>query len=730
MILLLTQKNHEVADPQDDDIYKIGTVGIIIRMLKVPDGRMRILVQAISRAKAIVFKDLNTHFKAKIEKLEDEELKRHSVKNKALIKSVRESFNLIGRLEKQIPEEIFVIAENIKEAGKLSDIIAANLSVKVEESQKILNEQNGIKRLSKVFDILKYQLEIVKVQKQIYSEAQGEMDKSQKEYFLRQQLKAIKKELNEGSDGSEEVREYSLKLKRLKASKEVKKEVRKNIERLDKMHPESAESTVVRNYLDWMMDIPWQKSTKDNLDLRRAEKVLNDDHYGLDKVKERILEYLSVKKLATDSHSPIICFVGPPGVGKTSLGRSIARALSKKFVRVSLGGVRDEAEIRGHRRTYIGSMPGKIIQELKKVGTNNPVFMMDEVDKIGADFRGDPSSALLEVLDPEQNNKFQDHYLGVPFNLSDVFFITTANELEPIQPAFLDRMEVIHIHGYHLEEKLEIAKKYLLPRQIKKTGLKKKNIRFADSVIKCIAINYTREAGVRNLERELGSVCRKVARKVAIGEDKLFRINTKNISDYLGPKKLFNDQMLEKNSIGVATGMAWTQYGGDILFIEIKLFPGKGELILTGSLGDVMKESAMAALTFLKSNMKKLSLNQEVFENNNIHIHVPEGGTPKDGPSAGVTLTTALCSAFLKIPVNRKISMTGEITLRGKVLPVGGIKEKILAARRAGISKIVLPEKNRNDLIDIKKEYLEGMEFIFAERIEDVVNSTLMKKIF
>jgi ATP-dependent Lon protease len=556
------------------------------------------------------------------------------------------------------------------------------------------------------------------------------MDKNQREYFLRQQLKAIQKELGEEGDESEEIGNYIKKMKEVKLTEEARKEVEKNIERLKKMHPESAESTVVRNYLDWMLELPWEVYTKDNLNIRRAKTVLNQDHYGLEKVKERILEYLSVRKLTSKAHGPILCFVGPPGVGKTSLGRSIARALNKKFVRISLGGVRDEAEIRGHRRTYVGALPGKIIQEIKKADSCNPIFMMDEVDKIGADFRGDPSSALLEVLDPEQNNAFVDHYLGVAFDLSKVLFITTANMLDPIQPAFRDRMEVIHIHGYTEEEKIEIAKRHLIPRQLDANGLTKKLIDFTTGSIKCLISLYTREAGVRNLEREIGGICRKVAHKVALGEKKLHKITIRNIEKYTGPPKIFKDQLLEENTTGVATGMAWTPYGGDILFIEVKLLPGKGKLILTGSLGDVMKESATAALSFLKSESKNLSIKSDRFEKNDIHIHIPEGGTPKDGPSAGVSLTTALCSAFTDIPVNRQIAMTGEVTLRGKVIPVGGIKEKVLAAKRAGITKIILPEKNKKDLIGIKESYLTGIEFVFAKNITDVVNTALIKKIF
>jgi ATP-dependent Lon protease len=496
------------------------------------------------------------------------------------------------------------------------------------------------------------------------------------------------------------------------------------------MHPESAESSVIRTYLDWMFELPWGISSKDNMNLKRAKGILNHDHYGLEKVKERILEYLSVRKLSAKTHGPILCFVGPPGVGKTSLGKSIARALNKKFVRVSLGGVHDEAEIRGHRRTYVGALPGKIIQELKNAASDNPVFMMDEVDKIGMDFRGDPSSALLEVLDPEQNNSFTDHYLGVPFDLSKVLFITTANLIEPIQPAFRDRMEVIEIHGYTEEEKIEIARRHLIPRQIEANGLNSHWIEFTPGALKNIIALYTREAGVRNLEREIGGICRKVAHKIALGEKKLYKITIRNLEKYAGIPKLFRDQLLEENTVGVATGMAWTPYGGDILFIEVKLIPGKGTLILTGSLGEVMKESASAALSLIKASASQIKLAAEMFEKNDIHIHIPEGGIPKDGPSAGITLATALISAFTGIAVNREIAMTGEITLRGKILPVGGIKEKVLAARRAGIRTIIMPEKNKKDLLELKDGHIQAMSFIFVTDFKDAVNAALIKKIF
>jgi len=730
MILLLTQKQAEVEDPTPDEMYLTGTVALIVRMLKLPDTRMRVLVQGIARVRVKTLRDDGKIRIAEISVLEDVEPEPPSIRDQALIRDVREKFEQTTKLGKQIPNEILVVTENIEEPGKLADIIASNLSLKIPQSQKVLDETNSMVRLQTVHEYLSYELEMLSIQNQINLKAQGEMDKNQREYFLRQQLKAIQKELGEEGDNAEEIRVYLQRMEEAGLPENARMEVEKNIDRLQKMHPESAESTVVRNYLDWMLDLPWNQSTRDTLNLKKAARILNQDHYGLEKVKQRILEYLSVRKLTSRSHGPILCFVGPPGVGKTSLGRSIARALNKKFVRISLGGVRDEAEIRGHRRTYVGALPGKIIQELRRVEANNPVFMMDEVDKIGADFRGDPSSALLEVLDPEQNNAFQDHYLGVTFDLSKVMFITTANMLEPIQPAFLDRMEVIHLHGYTEEEKLEIARRHLIPRQVKENGLNGELIRFTPGAVSGLIRYYTREAGVRNLEREIGGICRKVAYAVSLKTRKQYKITASNLEKYAGPPKLFKDQLLEEDSTGVATGMAWTPYGGDLLFIEVKLIPGKGKLILTGSLGDVMKESAAAALSFLKANAKALGLNPDEFEKKDIHIHVPEGGIPKDGPSAGIALTTALCSAYLDIPVRRNVSMTGEITLRGKVLPVGGIKEKVLAARRAGIQQILLPEKNRKDLSEMKPAELKGIQFHFIRRIEDAVNLAMIRKAF
>jgi ATP-dependent Lon protease len=730
LILLLTQRDMNIEEPNEDQLYKFGTVALIVRMLKLPDGRMRVLVQGISRVKVRSLNDDGKTMQAEVVQLEDEEPASLTLEDKAMIKNVRQKFEQAGKLGKSISNEILIIAENIEEPGKLADIIAANLELKIQDSQRILEETNSLKRLGKVYEFLNYEIEMLSIQNQINIKAQGEMDKNQKEYFLRQQLKAIKKELGEEAENADEINGYTKKLDEAKMSDVARKETEKNIDRLKKMHPESAESSVIRTYLDWMFELPWGISSKDNMNLKRAKAILNHDHYGLDKVKERILEYLSVRKLSAKSHGPILCFVGPPGVGKTSLGKSIARALNKKFVRISLGGVHDEAEIRGHRRTYVGALPGKIIQELKNAGSDNPVFMMDEVDKIGMDFRGDPSSALLEVLDPEQNNTFTDHYLGVPFDLSKVLFITTANLIEPIQPAFRDRMEVIEIHGYTEEEKIEIARRHLIPRQIEANGLNSHWIDFTPGALKNIIALYTREAGVRNLEREIGGICRKVAHKIALGQKKLYKITIRNLEKYAGIPKLFRDQLLEENTVGVATGMAWTPYGGDILFIEVKLIPGKGTLILTGSLGEVMKESASAALSLIKASASQLQLAPEKFEKNDIHIHIPEGGIPKDGPSAGITLATALISAFTGIAVNREIAMTGEITLRGKILPVGGIKEKVLSARRAGIRTIIMPEKNKKDLSELKDRHIQAMNFIFVSDFKDAVNSALINKIF
>ncbi len=570
------------------------------------------------------------------------------------------------------------------------------------------------------------EIEVLEIQNDINAQARGEIDKSQREFYLRQQMKAIQQELGEGNEVQEEIEQYRAKIKKAKMPEDVAEEAVRQLGRLERMHPDAAETATLRNYLDWMVSLPWTKATKDNLDLKKAQRILDEDHYGLEKIKERILEHLAVRKLKKDSKGPILCFVGPPGVGKTSLGRSIARALGRKFVRMSLGGVHDEAEIRGHRRTYVGAMPGRIIQSISQAGTNNPVFMMDEVDKIGADFRGDPSSALLEVLDPEQNFAFRDNYLGVPFDLSNVMFVTTANMLDPIQPAFRDRMEIIQLSGYTEQEKLEIAKRHLIPKQIEEHGLTKSQVQFTDEALRTMINSYTQEAGLRSLEREIASVCRKVARQIATGEKKARKIHTDNLDQYLGRPKVFRDELLKRDQIGVATGLAWTPVGGDILFVEATAMRGRGVLTLTGQLGDVMKESAQAALSYARSHAGEFGIKDDFFGKNDIHVHVPEGSIPKDGPSAGVTMATAILSLLTGKAVYRKIAMTGEITLRGEVLPVGGIKEKVLAAHRANIDTVILPSLNKRDLEDVSEEVRKTMKFIFVDDVKSVFKAALL----
>jgi ATP-dependent Lon protease len=727
MILLLTQKDLEVEDPKREDVYEVGTVALIMRMLKLPDGRVRILAQGLIRARIESFEDEGGFIQAQVSVIHEPEVTDKTIEAEALIRNVRSGLEKATSLGKNLPPEVLIIAANVEEMGRLADLTAANLELKVDEAQKILEVVDPAQRLKRVYELLTKELELLDMQSRISTEAKGEMDKLQRQYFLRQQMKAIQKELGEGTEIQEEIKAYQEKLLKLKVGEEVREEIEKQITRLAQMHPESAETAVVRTYLDWMFAIPWDKTTVDNLDLKKAKKILDEDHYGLDKIKERILEYLAVRSLSKKIKGPILCFVGPPGVGKTSLGRSIARALGRQFIRISLGGVRDEAEVRGHRRTYVGAMPGRIIQGIRRAGSANPVFMMDEVDKIGADFRGDPSSALLEVLDPEQNNSFRDHYLGVPFDLSRVMFITTANLLDPIQPAFRDRMEILNLPGYMEEEKLQIALRHLVPKQVKEHALTEKQIAFTEGGIKKIIALYTREAGVRNLEREIASICRKVARKVAEGKKKLYRITAQNIEGYLGPAKIFKDQLLKKDQVGVATGVAWTATGGEILFVEVTKMKGKGNLSLTGSLGDVMKESAQAALSYARAHAEELGIDINFFSDNDFHVHIPEGAIPKDGPSAGVTIATALLSVCTNLKVKRDVAMTGEITLRGYVLPIGGVKEKVLAAQRAGVRKMILPAPNKKDLIDIPQKVKKEMEFIFVEEIQDVFEHALVK---
>jgi ATP-dependent Lon protease len=727
MIFLVTQKALDVENPAPDDIHTIGTVGIIMRMLKLPDERIKILVQGIAKAKITKYIQTDPYYSVRIDKLPDTKPSATTLEAEAVMRTVKEQIERIVSLGKVLIPDVMVVIENLEEPGRLADMVASNLGLKVDITQAVLEVMDPIQRLHQVSDILGKEIEVLSMQQKIQAQAKGEMDKTQREYFLREQLKAIQKELGELDERAEEVTEFRKRIKDTKMPDKVLKEAEKQLKRLEKMHPDTAESATVRTYLEWMVELPWSKRSKDNLDLKAAAKVLNDDHYDLEKVKERILEYLAVRKLKEKMKGPILCFVGPPGVGKTSLGKSIARALGREFVRISLGGVRDEAEIRGHRRTYVGALPGRVIQGMKQAGTSNPVFMLDEVDKVGMDFRGDPSAALLEVLDPEQNNAFTDHYLGVPFDLTEVMFITTANLIDPILPALRDRMEIIEIPGYTEEEKLGIAQKYLIPRQLEEHGITNRHVRITEPAIRQIISHYTREAGVRNLEREIANVMRKVAKKVAEGKGQGFPVDPANLHKYLGVPKYVPEAELEKDEIGVATGLAWTEAGGDVLYIEATAMKGKGQLTLTGHLGDVMKESAQAALSYVRSREKSLNINPDMFSKQDLHIHVPAGAIPKDGPSAGITMATAIASALAGIPARRDLAMTGEITLRGRVLPIGGLKEKILAAKRAKLTTVILPRRNKKDLEEIPKHLLKGIQLSFADTMDDVMKVALRR---
>ena len=726
MILLAAQRKQEEDDPGAEDIYRVGTAALIMRMLKLPDGRIRVLVQGLTRARITSFEEGLPYIQAGIEVVSEAEgAEAGSLEIEALMRNVKAALEKSQNLGKPISPEVIVIANNMEEPGRLADLTASNLDLKVEWAQAILEALDPVERLRRVHELLTKELEVLTMQQEISSQAKGEMDRTQREFFLRQQLKAIQVELGEGNELSEEIAQLRDKAAKAKMPKPVLEEVDRQLKKLERMHPDAAETATLRNWLDWMVTLPWGKSTKDNLELKEAQTILDEYHYGLEKVKERIVEYLAVRKLKDKMKGPLLCFVGPPGVGKTSLGRSIARALGRKFVRLSLGGVKDEAEIRGHRRTYVGSMPGRIIQGIHQASANNPVFMMDEVDKIGADFRGDPSSALLEVLDPEQNNTFRDHYLGVPFDLSNVMFITTANLTDTIQPAFLDRMEVIRLSGYTEYEKLEIAKRHLVPKQLDEHGLTPEHLVFTDRALRALINTYTREAGLRNLEREIAAIARKVARKVAEGETRPARITPAALPRYIGAPKILPEERLKKDAIGIATGLAWTATGGDVLFVEALVMKGKGRLTLTGHLGEVMKESAQAALSYARSRAKEYGIRDDYFATHDLHVHVPEGAIPKDGPSAGVTMATAMISAFTLRPVRCSVAMTGEITLRGQVLPIGGLKEKILAARRIGIDTMVCPEPNRKELDEVPAHLRRGMTFHLVEDVEQVLRLAL-----
>lgn len=722
LLMLVTQRDATKDNPSTDELYDVGMVCMIMRTLKLPDGRLKVLVQAMSKARIVTYHRTEPSYQVSIEVVEDEDPGEISVDVEALMRTVREQTEKIMSLRGILSADLMMIINNIEDPGRLADLIGSNLRLKIIESQAILEEVSPIGRLRLVNKLLSKELEVSTVQAKIQNEAKEEMSKSQREYILREQLHALQKELGDTDERTQEIEDLERKIKKTKMPKRVRKETRKQLSRMEMMHPDSSEATIVRTYIDWILDVPWKKGTKDQLELKAAKEVLDEDHYGLDRVKERILEYLAVRKLNQSTKGPILCFVGPPGVGKTSLGQSIARAMGRKFHRISLGGMRDEAEIRGHRRTYIGAMPGRIIQGLKTVKSNNPVFMMDEIDKVGADYRGDPSSALLEVLDPEQNFEFTDHYLNMPCDLSKVMFITTANMSDTIPGPLLDRMEVIRLSGYTLEEKLVIADRYLLPRQVKENGLKLRQLRINDETVKLIITHYTREAGLRNLEREIGKICRKVARKIAEGGKGPYTVSARNIDKYLGPPKAIPESEQELlDQPGLVTGLAWTEVGGELLQIEVNIMPGKGKLILTGQLGEVMKESAQAALTYCRSRSGELQVEEGYFEKTDIHIHVPAGAIPKDGPSAGITIATALYSAISGRSVHKGLAMTGEVTLRGRVLPIGGLKEKALAALRAHINKVIIPYQNKKDLSEIPKDIRDNMTFHSVKDMDEVI---------
>ncbi len=723
-IFLAAQKDAKTNDPNQEDIYDIGTIGTIVQMLRLPDGTVKVLVEGKRRAKIVEYSANNSYFLVEVEYVpEDDNL---GVETEALIRTLVTAFENYVKLNKKIPSEVLVTVSAIEEAGRLADTISSHLGFKLEDKQEILETINPAERLEKLYEKIQAEVEILQIEKRIRTRVKKQMEKAQKEYYLTEQMRAIQKELGEKDDLKSEIQEFEDRLKKKSMPEEAEQKVKKEIKKLKMMSPMSAEATVVRNYIDWLLALPWEdETTDDRLDVDEAANILDEDHYGLEKPKERILEYLAVQALTQKIKGPILCFVGPPGVGKTSLAKSIARSMGRKFVRVSLGGVRDEAEIRGHRRTYIGALPGKIIQGIRKAGTNNPVFLLDEIDKLGMDFRGDPASALLEALDPEQNQSFNDHYVEVDYDLSNVMFITTANVLHSIPWALQDRMEIIRISGYTEDEKLQIARKFLLPKQLEAHGLKEDNFKMSDNSVYTLIRRYTREAGVRTLEREIAALCRKVAREVVKnGQDHTVRITPNNIQsqNYLGIPKFKYGEIEEKDQIGISTGLAWTEVGGELLTIEVSIVPGKGNFTVTGKLGEVMQESAQAAMSYVRSRAEKLGLERLFYQKVDIHIHVPEGATPKDGPSAGIAISTAIVSALIRKPVKHDVAMTGEITLRGRVLPIGGLKEKILAAHRGKVKTVIIPHENEKDLKDIRDNILKDIELKLVEHMDEVLD--------
>jgi ATP-dependent Lon protease len=721
LILVVAQKDLTDEDPLPARIYSLGVVSQIMRMLRLPDGRIKILVQGLKRAQIEKYVQETPTYLVELNTLEEPLITEITLEIEALMRYVKEEMEKVVSMGRMIPPDVLLVLDTIDEPGRFADVACANLGLPVGKAQEILEVVDPIERLKKLSEIIGKEIQLLNMQAKILSTAKEEMTKSQRDYFLREQMKAIRSELGEIDEREDEAKDLRKRVKKAKMPKDVEKEVKKQVERLEMMHPDAVESNMLRTYIEWLVELPWAHSTKDNIQIAKVKKILDEDHFGLDKVKERILEFLSVIKLKGVMKGPILCFVGPPGVGKTSLGRSIARAMGRSFLRISLGGMKDEAEIRGHRRTYVGAMPGRIIQGLKQAGTNNPVFMLDEVDKIGMDFRGDPASALLEVLDPEQNCAFSDHYLNLPFDLSKVMFITTANRIDTVPIALEDRMEVISLSGYTEREKMVIAKKYLIPKQMKENGLKRTNLTFADTAVEKLIRDYTREAGVRSLEREIAAVARKIAKRIAEGNRTKVLITSQNLHSFLGPLKFMPETAISTDTPGVACGLAWTESGGELLFVEASSRKGRRELTLTGSMGDVMKESAQAALTYIKAKAKQLGIPQQSFNELEMHIHVPQGAIPKDGPSAGVTMAVAMISALTRRAISGKIAMTGEITLTGRVLPIGGLKEKTLAALRARLNKVIIPEENLKDLEDIPDYAKKKITFLPVKDMDDVV---------
>ncbi len=723
MFLTVMQKDKDIQDPKPpDDLYAIGTLVTILRMMRAPDGRIQLLLRGIARVRIDEWTQTDPYLKARYTLVD--ETTEMTVEVQALMGSVLQLFQQMVQLSPHLPDEAYAIAASAETPAQLADIVVTALNLSPQERQRFLETLDPVQRLRDLLPLLSREVQVLELTRKIQEQARQELDKAQREFILRQQLREIQKELGETPEA--EIEELRQKIEEARMPDDVKEVALRELDRLSKMHPAAAEYTVSRTYLDWLISLPWNKLTEDNLDIANAKLVLDEDHYDLDDVKERLLEFLAVRKLKQDTKGPILCFVGPPGVGKTSLGQSIARALGRKFVRISLGGVRDEAEIRGHRRTYVGALPGRIIQGIRQAGTKNPVFMLDEVDKLGFDFRGDPAAALLEVLDPEQNHRFVDHYLDVPFDLSQVLFICTANITDTIPPALLDRMEVIRLPGYSHEEKLQIARRYLIPRNLNEHGLTDENLEITDEALSLIVRQYTKEAGVRNLNREIANICRKVARRIAEGVSEKVVVTPENLAEFLGPPKFLEDFAERQPRIGVANGLAWTPFGGSVLVVETTKMPGKGNLILTGHLGEIMKESAQAALSYVRSRSEQLGIPDDFFAKHDIHIHVPAGAIPKDGPSAGITMATALASLATGRPVRTDLAMTGEITLTGRVLPVGGIKEKVLAAKETGIHEIILPAHNRKDLTEIPEHLRNALTFHFVENMDEVLEVALL----